>query len=294
MSRAARAIAIVNPAAGRGAGRRLMATFAGTLADAGLPADVVATPGPGDGARLARQAVDDGYDLVIAVGGDGTANEVASGIVGTPVALGLYPLGTGNDFARNLGYPPRRRDVPRFLARARRRTIDAGELNGRLFVNHVGVGIDGVVAERARAYARLAGPLLGYAAASLASIVTYRPEPMRVWLDGELRSGRYLVIVVSNGVHFGSGMKAAPQALLDDGWFDATLAGDLGRVQAVAALLRLYRGTHVDGVRIVAARVRSVEIELERRLPAELDGEVTRLDRLAISLRPRALTVLAA
>lgn len=292
MAQRDRWLAIVNPAAGNGAGRRLAGTLAQTFAQAGLTVDVEQSPGAGEAARLAGAAVDDGYEVIVAVGGDGTANEVANGILGSRAALALYPVGTGNDLARNLGYP-RRADVPAFLARSTPREIDAGLANGRAFVNHAGVGIDGVVAARARAFGHYLGPLLGYAASSLAAIATFRPVEMRVTIDGARREGRFLIVVVSNGVRFGGGMKGAPQALLDDGWFDVSLAGDLGRGASVAALVRLYRGTHVDGVRIQGLRAKELVIELDRPLPMELDGEVTRGRSLTISLRPRALRVLA-
>ena len=290
----ARWVAVVNPAAGRGAGRKLAPGLAREFEDAGVRLDVMMSPGPDEGARLARQAIEDGYECVVATGGDGTANECANGLIGTDAALALYPIGTGNDFARNLGYPRRRRDVPRFLARAARRTIDVGEANGRVFVNHVGIGIDGVVAERARSLSRTIGPALGYAASSLSAIATYRPTAMRVSLDGEERDGRYLVIVCSNGVHFGGGMKAAPGAKMDDGWLDVTLAGDLGIVGSVRALVRIYRGAHVDGESVQARRARTIEITLKHALPMELDGEVSRVAALSVRTRPAALAVLAA
>lgn len=288
----ARWLAILNPAACNGSGARLAGRLAGMFAEVGIRLDVTRTPGPGEAARLASDAVDDGYDVLLAVGGDGTANEVANGILGSAAALALYPTGTGNDFARNLGYP-RRRDVPAFLAAATAREIDAGVANERVFVNHVGIGIDGVVAERARAYGHYLGPLLGYAASSIAAIASYRPAEMRVSVDGEQRDGRYLIVIASNGVHFGGGMKCAPQAELDDGLLDVTLAGDLGRIAAVGSLARLYRGTHVDGKRIHGLRARSLEIELDRPLPMELDGEVSRVKTLSVRVRPRALRVLA-
>src|SRR5205823_14049618 len=141
-----RTLAIVNPAAGGGAGARIARHLARDLAAGGVSADVVTSPAAGEAARLASAAVEDGYERVIAVGGDGTANEVANGLVGTPVALGLFPIGSGNDFAHGLGYPRRRRQLPRFLANARARRIDVGEVNGRVFLNAAGVGIDGHVA----------------------------------------------------------------------------------------------------------------------------------------------------
>ncbi len=286
-------LAIVNPVAGKGAGARLAGTLAATFALVGVRLDIARSPGPGECARLAAAAVDDGYAVILSVGGDGTANEIANGMVGSSASLALYPVGTGNDFARNLGYPRRRRDVAAFLARATPRDIDTGLANGRAFVNHAGIGIDGVVAERARHFGHYLGPLLGYAASSLAAIATFRPAEMRVTIDGERRDGRFLIIVASNGVRFGGGMKGAPKAELDDGWLDVSLAGDLGRAAAVGALLRLYRGTHVDGVRIHGVRGREIDIELDRALPMEMDGEVSRVRELRVRVSPRALRVLA-
>ena len=286
-------LAIVNPVAGKGAGAKLAGTLAATFAEVGVRVDVTRSPGPGECARLAAAAVDDGYKVLLSVGGDGTANEVANGMVGSSAALALYPIGTGDDFARNLGYPRSRRLVAAFLANATPREVDTGLANGRVFVNHAGIGIDGVVAERARSFGHHVGPLVAYAASSLVAIASFRPATMRVTIDGERHDGRYLIVVASNGVHFGGGMKGAPKAELDDGWFDVSLAGDLGRVAAVGALLRLYRGTHVDGVRIHGIRGREIDIELDRPLPMEMDGEVSRVRALSIRVSPRSLRVLA-
>lgn len=291
----ARPLAVVNPAAGKGHGRRLAATLEASFAAAGLACDVVTTEGPGDATALARRGVLEGRRLVIAAGGDGTASEVAGGLVGGDAALGLFPLGSGNDFARALGYPRRIELLPAFLAGARERTIDVGEVNGQLFLNAAGVGIDGHVAARVEASARVVGRTAGYFVGSLASIVLYRPQPMRVTFDdGELVEGRHLVVVASNGTHFGGGMHVAPQALLDDGLLDVTLGGDLGPLASVQALVRLYRGTHLNGTTIRARRAREVRVELERPLPIEHDGEVGRARELMLRVRPAALRVLGA
>jgi diacylglycerol kinase (ATP) len=287
-----RALAIVNPVAGNGAGERIAHRIAVDFRAQGMRVDVVRTPAPEEAARLAREGAADGYRVIIAAGGDGTANEVANGIAGSGAALALYPIGAGNDFARALGYPRRRKDVPRFLRDARRRAIDVGELNGRVFVNSAGVGIDGHVAQRIAATSRVVGKTLGYFAGSLVGIATYRPQPMRVLVDGELRSGRFLTIVAANGTHFGSGMHVAPQASLDDGQLDVVLAGDLSPWASLVALAKLYRGTHVDGDKIVLKLARVVEIELERPLRAQLDGETMTAQRFSIRVRPGALEVL--
>lgn len=292
MNRPTRAVAIVNPAAGNGGGAAIMRRLGEEFRAAGISLELVLTPGPGEATRLARAASEDGASIVVAVGGDGTANEVANGLFGGAARLALYPLGSGNDLARALGYPRRRREVARFIASARERRIDVGDANGRIFVNVAGVGIDGHVAERVRASSRVVGRRLGYVVGSLASIATFRPRHMRVSIDGELFEGPHLAVVVSNGTHFGGGMKPAPHASLDDGWLDVTRAGDLGRTASVAALARLYRGTHLDGRTVVGHRARVVEVELERPEPLQVDGEPLRAAHLSIRVRPGALAVL--
>jgi YegS/Rv2252/BmrU family lipid kinase len=278
---AERTLAIVNPAAGNGAGARLGADLARELESSGFKIEIIQTPAPGEAARIARQASAEGCRTVIAVGGDGTANEIANGLVGTSTALALYPIGSGNDFARALGYPRKRRDISRFLAVARRRVIDVGDVNGRIFVNAAGVGIDGHVAERVEASARV-----------VVSIASYRPQPMRLRIDGQTREGKHLVVVAANGTHFGSGMHVAPKARIDDGLFDIVVAGDLGRWASLVALAKLYRGTHVNGHDVLAFRARSLDVELERELPSQADGEPVRARSLRVRMRPGALTVL--
>lgn len=289
---AERTLAIVNPAAGDGAGARVGAGLARELEASGFKVDIIQTPAPGEATRIARAASADGCRTVIAVGGDGTANEIANGLVGTSTALALYPIGSGNDFARSLGYPRKRHDIGRFLANARRRVIDVGEVNGRFFVNAAGVGIDGHVAERIEASARVVGPTLGYFVGALVSIATYRPQPMRLRIDDQALEGKHLLVVAANGTHFGSGMHIAPQAKIDDGLFDIVVAGDLGRWASLVALAKLYRGTHVNGRDVLAFRARSLDVEFDRELPTQADGEPVRASSLRVRMRAGALTVL--
>lgn len=291
--RRARSLAIVNPAAGKGLGAKLLPTLAADLAAAGLSVDVVQTPAPGEAARLASHAVEDGYEQVIAVGGDGTAMEVANGLVGTDVTLALYPIGSGNDFSRALGYPRSRRRIGAFLASARPRRIDVGEVNGRVFLNAAGVGIDGYVAERVLAAARVVGPTLGYFVGALVGIATYRPSQMRITIDGAVREGPHMMVAACNGTYFGSGMRVAPNAKVDDGLFDVIVGGDLGRWASLVALGKIYRGTHIDGKAIVAIRASSLDVELPGALTMQADGEAERTSGLRIRMRPRALTVLS-
>lgn len=291
-----RAFAVVNPAAGAGRGARAARRIGEEFAAAGIALEVAVSPAPGEAARMAAAAVDEGHDLIVAVGGDGTANEVANGMIGSGTALALYPTGSSNDLARTLGYPRGRRrpTLARWLAvEARRRTIDVGEANGRLFLSAAGIGIDGHVAERVAASARVVGRRFAYLVGSVVSIATYRPVVMEVRIDGETRLGPLLAVVAANGRFFGNGMQPAPRAVLDDGLLDVTVAGGLSKLGSIAALARLYFGEHENGTTIVTRRARRIEIDLPAAAPWELDGEVGRTDHLAIGIRERALDVLS-
>jgi YegS/Rv2252/BmrU family lipid kinase len=297
MSSRPRAFAIVNPAAGHGRGARLVRTIAREFEQAGMILEVAVSPGPAEAARLAAGAVDEGYTTILAVGGDGTANEIANGMIGSNAALAVYPIGGGNDLARALGYPRgrRRKHLARWLVtEARRRKIDVGEVNGRIFLNAAGVGIDGHVAERIVASERVVGARLAYLVGSAVAVATYRPQPMEVRIDGETLFGRFFAIIASNGPYFGSGMRPAPRARLDDGALDVTVAGEVTRLGAVAALAKIYFGKHENGTTIVTRPARTVEIDLEHPMAMEVDGEVARVEHLAIGIRPAALEVLAA
>jgi YegS/Rv2252/BmrU family lipid kinase len=291
------AFAIVNPAAGHGRGARLARTLGAEFDRAGMTLEVAVSPGPAEAARLAAGAVDEGHTTIVAVGGDGTANEVANGMIGSTAALALYPIGAGNDLARSLGYPRgrKKRHLARWIvSEAKRRTIDVGEVNGRLFLNATGVGIDGDVAERVSGSRRLGASRLGYLVGALMSVATYRPQRMQVSIDGETLFGHFLAIIASNGRYFGNGMRPAPRARLDDGALDVTIAGEISKIGALGALARIYLGRHENGTTIVTRPARVIDIDLEHEMAMQLDGEVMRAEHLAIAIRPAALDVIAA
>ncbi|TMB94389.1 MAG: hypothetical protein E6J38_08105 [Chloroflexi bacterium] len=115
---------------------------------------------------------------------------------------------------------------------------------------------------------------------------------MRIRIDGQTREGPHMMVLAANGTHFGSGMRVAPNAKLDDGMFDVIVGGDLTRWQSLVALAKIYRGTHVDGKTIFQFRASSVDVDFDAPLPGQLDGEFSRMSGLRMRVRPRALTVL--
>lgn len=289
------ALIILNPSAGWGRAARHAAEVEGILRGAGFPFEVAATSRPGEATELARDAAAAGRDLVVAAGGDGTAHEVANGLVGSGTVMGLLPLGSGNDLARTLGVP---RDLPgacRLLARGAARAIDVGSVEGEVFVNGIGIGLDGVVLEKIRARRWLPGSAV-YLEGIIRALWSYRPLAVEIRYDGARLALAVTLVAVANGPYVGGGIPIAPGAGIDDGLFDLCIVGASSRFEVIRRLGKAYRGAHTRLPQVTMARAAAVTVEMERAAPLQMDGELflPKTARVEVSLRPRALRVLGA
>jgi len=292
-----RAAVIINPAAGRRS--RIpppdrVRVAAATLAARGLDGSVRLTEGPGHACELAREALAAGAEVVVAWGGDGTVNEVGRTLVSSPAALGIVPVGSGNGLARGLGIP---RDPAAALLYALdrpARTIDAGEIDGHVFLNVAGVGLD---AEVAHAFARASGRrgFRQYIAIGVRGLLTYRPPSCRVESGGTERTCRPLLLTVANGPQWGNGARIAPGARFDDGLLDLVVVEPPSRVRAMLQALRLFTGTIAGARGVATARVIEVRISGDPPIAFHADGEPLLSDKPVIDVRvlPGALRVRA-
>ena len=294
-----RAAVILNPAAdrGRAAGRR--EAIERGLAARGLVYELFVTHGPGHATELARAAVEAGASAVVAAGGDGTLNEVAQALVGTRVPLGAIPCGSGNDFVKALGIPADLEGALDVLARGRIREVDVGAVEAegagtRYFLNCFGAGIDGQIALDYKRMRFLRGEL-GYLWAAVLEVFRYRGVRARVVAEGFTYEGKVALLPLQNGPYAGGGFHVAPGAAPDDGLLDLVVVDDRSIPRRIPLLKRFRDGTYLalPGTRRV--RVREVEIELGRPLPAHFDGEILPepVARLRAAVRPGALRVLA-
>jgi diacylglycerol kinase (ATP) len=260
------------------------------LSDWGVDGDVEATEGRGHAFTLARAAVARGARLVCAWGGDGTVNEVARALVGHPTALGVVPTGSGNGLARTLGLPLRPAAALATALQGRERVIDAGEVDGRLFVCLAGLGLDAEVA--ARFETRAGRGVARYIVLSARTLLRYRPVSYVIRVDGETFRGPALLVVCANGRQYGSGAIVAPRARLDDGQLDLVVVEPRRLPAALWAARRLFTGSldRVPGVRSRAFA--AAEIEGPGPLGFHVDGEPCAGGaRLAVRVRPAALRV---
>ncbi|HKB09354.1 MAG TPA: diacylglycerol kinase family protein [Vicinamibacterales bacterium] len=266
---------VINPIAGGGTidAAERHARLAQSIAESyRVAAEVFVTTHVGHARELAKVAVSRGTELVMAWGGDGTINEVASALVGSGVPLGVVPSGSGNGLARELGVD---REPQRAIAdalHARPRPIDVGEIEGRYFVNLAGIGFDAHVASRF-ARARHRG-FLGYAAITARALTSYVPLEYRVSVGGGAPCAvRAVLVTIANSAQFGNGAIIAPGARVDDGELDLVVFEERSRLQTVWALPRLFNGTvnRIVGCRLT--RLRQVTVEAEAPLTFHVDGE---------------------
>ena len=290
---------LYNPAAGSGRGARAIAGIRAAFARCGFT-DLRATERAGDDARLVTEAIDEGIETLVVVGGDGTFSNVAGPVAatGAPLRLALIPAGTGNDFVKNLGLarvsPARRAlQVAERLARGEvsERRVDMGRIGGHWFLNVAGIGFDvacNALAERLR-------PLPGaprYIAAALAEAVRYRAVPLG--LDGEpLRP--HLLAVFSNGAHFGGAFHVAPGARIDDGVLDAVAFTDVPRWRRLPLLLSALRGGHLGHAACRHRQAPAFRVTCATAPWLEVDGELRRAPSAEVEVVtvPRVLRLLA-
>ncbi|MFV9503214.1 MAG: diacylglycerol/lipid kinase family protein [Oscillochloridaceae bacterium umkhey_bin13] len=290
---------ILNPAAGRGAAGQRREALEAALREADLAYDLVTTHARGGATELAFQAIGRGYDTLVAVGGDGTINEVVNGIVGSrerglgDATLAIIPLGTGSDFVRMLDgietgdltsavrrlatTPPRQVDYGQI-------TVEAGsqELR-RVFINGLGAGIDAQVAVEVGKIHWLTG-IAAYIVASMRALASYRPGLMHVRYDGkELRRKLYFA-TIGNGRFQGGGFQMTPSGVIDDGLLDLCAVNSLRPDQVLRYYPKLIEGTHVTLPVVTTAQVRSVTISSNVPFPVATDGEVVATDAREVNV----------
>ena len=299
---------ILNPRAGSGLGERELPKIHHLLNANNLDYDLACTEATDHAVKLASEAARTGYNVVVAAGGDGTSNEVINGLMesrGTnesSPALGVLSLGRGNDFAHAIGVPADLESAIQVLITNHRRQIDVGQVFGgkfplgRYFGNCVGVGFDAVATIETAKLPRFGG-FLSFLIAVLKTIILYHQGPeIRLDYDGESLTLATLMVSIMNGQRLGDGFWMAPEASVDDGYFDLCIARQVSRRRILSLIPHFLRGTQATQNEIISGRGKRITIEaLKGVLPAHTDGEILCVDgrELRIEIHPRALEVVS-
>ena len=253
-----------------------------TLLGLGVKVEEKETKSRGHAELLAAQG---GFELVLAVGGDGTVSEVAAGMLrakltDTGAIIGVMPLGSGNDFSRTAQELVSGGELAMRLAFAEPVVMDAGHIRfestqypDRYFVNVANVGFSAAVGDRVEQSLRWLPRAAGYLLGVLSTLVGYKNPWVEMELDGEKRSCCANSVVIALGKYFGQGMKIAPNAVVGDGHFEVILLGDIGKIDLVASYPRLYTGSHIHHRKVDVLRGRCLTIQANQHLTVESDGD---------------------
>lgn len=297
---------ILNPTAGAGSAYHALPRIRELLTGYALDYDIVLTECPGHATELARQAAADGYDYIVAAGGDGTANEVMNGLMqhklagGSTPIMGVIPIGRGNDFAFGANIPAGVEDSCALLTSLPRKRIDIGivqssELPEALyFGNGVGVGFDAVVGFLA-ARMKLKG-MLSYLISALKTIFIYfKPPDVQVDFDGSGMRISALMVSVMNGRRMGGGFMMAPGACIDDGLANLCIVSEVPQMAMFGLIGKFMKGTHESHPAVQTRQAAKITVTaLKGTLPVHADGVTVceAGEQITIELLPRALEII--
>ncbi|MGI9206268.1 MAG: diacylglycerol/lipid kinase family protein [Woeseiaceae bacterium] len=271
---------LYNPVAGRGRAGRLAPSIVQEFESRGLKIDLIASTGVGDLERKVHELAASGATQIVLAGGDGSIHEAANGILasGSNASLGIVPVGTGNDFAKSIATPLEWRQATAQLAiRIRNaepcRTVDAGKMNSRFFINGAGIGFDAKINNIAKKYQWPIGDLV-YLFAVFEGLWDGVVTPNVHIRYGTVEyEGPITLANISNGPWVGGMFRIAPMADVSDGQFDLILAEPMSRARILGLLPKLIRGTHLGHAGLRHVQVRDFSLEADAPLPSHLDGE---------------------
>ncbi|HEY6362628.1 MAG TPA: diacylglycerol kinase family protein [Vicinamibacterales bacterium] len=291
-----RVAVVVNPISGTG-GRvekaRARAEHAAALLVArGLEPEIFLTERPGHARELAASALARGASLVLAWGGDGTVNEVASALAFRDAALAVIPSGSGNGLARELGIPLDPAGAFAVAFEGRELVMDAGELDGHLFFNIAGIGLDARVAHEFSAGGLVRRGLARYLEITARELFTYTPDEHTIVTDGDSLRERALLIAIANGSQYGNGAIVAPAARVDDGKLDVVVIAHRSPLRALVQVPRLFQGRIADLPGVTIRQAADVEITSARQVLYHVDGEpFVGGASIRARIRPRAVHI---
>jgi diacylglycerol kinase (ATP) len=298
---------IVNPTSGRGEGGADIPRAKELLSELGVTFDLVRTEQPLHAMELARQAAREDYDVVVSMGGDGTANEVLNGLMQAKLAgegeaaMGVITVGRGNDFGHGINVPHGLEPSCRVLAAGKRQRMDVGKVTGglfpqgRFFGNGIGIGFDTIVGFEAAKLTWLTG-FPSYLVAALKTIFLYFNAPLlRIEHDGGTIEQPSLMVSVMNGRRLGGSFHIAPQSKNDDGKFTVCLVGQLSRLGILLLIPRFIQGTQAGHPAVQFLETAKINVKaLTGTLPAHADGETISTDAstMMAEILPRAIDVI--
>lgn len=283
--------AIINPISGVGSKRKIPNMLRKICEARGHALNISFTRYPGHASELTRQAVEAKVDLIVAVGGDGTVNEVARSMIHTDVTLGIIPKGSGNGLARDLHIPMEVWRALEVLKGRHTSIIDCCRANGRPFFCTCGVGFDAAVSQKFAQQKRRGS--LTYLRNTIEEYLSYEPEPYELLIDNQTIKEKAFLVACANATQYGNNAFIAPQANISDGKMDVTILAPFTPLDIPPLAIQLFTKQIDRNSKIKTMKARQVSIIRQRPGVMHLDGEPVMADsRIDIEIEPNALRVL--
>lgn len=266
---------ILNPIAGGGKSRDLISIIMETMDKCNREYTIIPTTKPEHAITVVEENIEY-YDIFVAVGGDGTVNEVARGLINKGKGtLGIIPGGTGNDMAKSLGVPLNPKEALESLCRGLKREIDIGNVNGFNFLNIASVGFDAEVVINNVRIKKIIKSRISYAISVIYTLLSFKKKKIKVKIDGQVLEEEIILLAVGNGRYYGGGMEILPMAIVDDGFIDICLISGLGKIKILFLFPSIFKGNHIKYNKYVKTyKAKSVQVNIEEGIYLNIDGDV--------------------
>ncbi len=289
---------IINPTAGKNKARKSIPIIKKIMNKTGKKYKIMITDKPKHATSIAYEALSDGYyNTVIAVGGDGTVNEVARGVLRAGCGtLGVIPAGTGNDLARTLNIPEQLENSIELIIENRTKKVDVGQVNKNLlFTNVASIGFDSEVLKSTEIIKRKFKGEITYTLGLLKTLFTYKSKQMEIKLDDIVIKDKILLAAVGNGKYYGGGMKICPHADIEDGVFDICIVKDISKLKLLFIFPAVFKGIHGKYKKYVSFyKSSSVNINTTDKALLNVDGDLFNVDNnTTFILNKKQLNIIA-
>lgn len=289
-----RARVIYNPSSGKEMGRKHLADILIALEEAGYEASAFATQKKDDATKEAERAIEKGFDLIVAAGGDGTVYEVINGMATKEnrPALGILPFGTSNDFARAVGISKNFEEALEVLKRGVMEQVDIGKMNERYFINIAGGGSLTELTYEVPSKLKTVFGQLAYYFKGIEKMTQFKPYKIRANIDGEIIEENIMMFLISNTNVVGGFDKLAPFADYTDGLFDVLMLKKCNLAELGRVMTRLLNGEHVHDPKVLQFRAKKIEIVPSKNITINLDGELGGIAPCYFEVMPKHLQVI--
>lgn len=275
---------IINPVAGRGKAKRLIPLIEEMMKTSEKMYDIVTTKKPRQAIELASDGASKGYKTIVAVGGDGTINEVAKGIFFHGLSrLGIVPSGTGNDLAKTLNIPRDPKEAINIILKDKSRRIDVGCVNNIFFLNIASIGLDSEVLKNTENIKKKIKGKIAYVLGFFKTIFNYKNKNVEIELDDIKISEEVVLVAVGNGRYYGGGMKICPMALIEDGYFHTCVIKNISKMKLFVVFPLIFWGTHIKFKKHVEIyRAKKIKVKTKESIYLNIDGEIFKVDDEAV------------